>query len=394
MKSLKIAIFTPSFLPKCSGAEIFHHNLATRLAARGHNVTVVVPRKVVRALAGQTLGYELVGFPANIWSLLKRWPWAGLLLGRLKLGALQRRYRFDVWHTVVTYPTGVSFIDWQLRSRVPGLLRSVGDDLSSAGDNVGLRREPHIERLVRQLVPQAQAVVALSDKMVEDYLALGVPKERIHPMPNAVDLERFSQTCDPVPIRSALGIGADEFVFLSVGRNHPQKDFPTLLKACALLKERASRPFALVIAGRGSAQLEGLVHELGLQREVHLTEAGAGNGLELPPQSLVDLYRASDAFVMSSLLEGFSSALLEAMAAGLPVVATDVPGIADFVRHGSDATLVPPSDPEALAVAMGQLMESDSLQQDLRTRSKSRAQDFSWEKVVGAYEELYRSLIC
>lgn len=385
---MKIAIFTPTFLPKCSGAEIFHHNLACRLASRGHEVSVVVPRKVVRALAGQRLAYRLVGFPSNLWSLLKRWPRVGLFLNRLQLGRLQRRYQFDVWHTVVAYPTGVAFIDWQKRSGVPGLLRSVGDDLSSVGAKVGLRHLSHVDALVRRLLPQAQAVVALSDKMTEDYLALRVPKQRIFRMPNAVDLERFRKPLDRAAIRAEHGIGAESFVFLSVGRHHPQKDFPTLLKACALLRGKCS----LVIAGRGSGDLRGLVEELGLQGKVRLTEIGTAQGMELPPQELVDLYRAADAFVMSSLLEGFSSALLEAMAAELPVVATNVPGIADFVRHGRDAMLVPAGTPEALAEAMGRLTEDVSLRRELKLLSKARAEEFGWEKVVTAYEELYSRL--
>ena len=387
---LRIAIFTPSFLPKCSGAEIFHHNLACRLVAAGHQVTVIIPRSGLRKLHGRQLPYRLLGFPSNYWSALKRWPALGLWLCRRELGKIQRHARFDVWHAVVTYPTGVVFIDWQMRSGVPGLLRSVGDDLSSS-KGVGLRLLPNVDRLVRRFLPQVQAAVALSSQMAQDYKTLGV--QRIHRLPNAVDLERFSEPVDRDALRKAHGIDKEAFVFLSVGRNHPQKDFPTLLKAAAILQRHTAKDFRLIISGRGSHELSGIVAELGLSGRVQLTESRAGQTLELPPQALVELYRAADAFVMSSVLEGFSSALLEAMAAGLPVVATEAPGISDFVQQGKGALTVPVSDPEALAQAMRRVLEEDGLRAEMATQAFAHAQGFGWRNVVEAYVQLYRKLI-
>lgn len=361
--------------------------------AAGHEVSVIVPRRVVRELNAMELPYKLLGFPSNLWSALRRWPVLGLWLCRRKLSRLQRQHRFDVWHVVVTYPTGVVFLDWQKRSKVPGLLRSVGDDLSTAPNGVGLRREPRIDALVRRFLPQARAVVALSRSMVADYETLGLSRERIHELPNAVDLERFRQPFDRRDVKARFGIPENTFVFLSVGRNHPQKDFPTLLKACAMLKASAAAKFRLIISGRDSGALADEVNKLGLREQVLLTEAAASHSGELPPQDLVELYRASDAFVMSSLLEGFSSALLESMAAGLPVIATCAPGIIEFVRDGKDAFIVPTSDPQALAEAMKRLLEDVELRKDFRERSLARAEAFGWPKITEAYLQLYRRLI-
>ena len=100
----------------------------------------------------------------------------------------------------------------------------------------------------------------------------------------------------------------------------------------------------------------------GLQDIVRLAEIGVAQStrlnaftFELPTTEMIDLYRAADAFVMSSLLEGFSSALLEAMAAALPVIVTDSPGCADFVREEDSGLIVPPRDPSSLAQAMATL---------------------------------------
>ena len=108
---------------------------------------------------------------------------------------------------------------------------------------------------------------------------------------------------------------------------------------------------------------------------------------------MANLYRAADAFVMSSLLEGFSSALLEAMAAGLPVIVTDSPGCADFVREEDSGWIVPPGDPGALAEKMTAVLQSAEARSDLSARSYRRAAQFDWPMVVDRYLEVYNDLM-
>ncbi len=408
---LRIAIFTPSFLPKCSGAEIFHHNLATRLAGRGHEVSVVVPRRTSRELAPVTgaLTYRILPYPANTWSWFKRSEAVAFFLNRRALSRLQRRHRFDVWHGVVTYPAGVCLVDWCDRrakaSRpVPCIVRSVGDDvLSAPGGRVGMRNDPRVERLVRRVLPRVPRMVALSETMRQEYKTLGVPEDNLAVIPNAVDLERFQAPLDREESRRRLGVGSDEFLFLAVGRNHPQKDYPTLLDAVARLATSRSAgvppapPCKLVIAGRDAPALQPEVDTRGLGGSVRLVEVGlpsyetaGASAFDLPPREMIDLYRSADAFVMSSLLEGFSSAILEAMAAALPVIVTDAPGCADFVAAEDTGWIVPTGDPEALAKNMRALAADAGARQDLAARSLKRATAFDWPAVVDRYLELYR----
>ncbi|MFV0415440.1 MAG: glycosyltransferase, partial [Chthoniobacterales bacterium] len=105
---MKIAIFTPSYLPKIGGAEIFHHNLATRLSRKGHEVTIVLPRKFAVTLGESNweLNYQTATFPTNVWSYFKRWPLAAYRLGNYQLDRLQKRHQFDIWHAVMMYPAG------------------------------------------------------------------------------------------------------------------------------------------------------------------------------------------------------------------------------------------------------------------------------------------------
>jgi glycosyltransferase involved in cell wall biosynthesis len=407
VKHFRIAFFTPSFLPKCSGAEIFHHNLASRLVEAGHHVAVILPRRYLRELAGLSdkLKYDLIPYPANTWSYFKRSPGFALLINRLALARLQRQHRFDLWHGVVTYPTGVCLINWQEHAAskgksTPYLVRSVGDDVLVSGQEVGLRRDSQVEKLIRGTIPQVRMMIALSETMRLEYLRIGVPAERLATIPNAVNLARFHEATNREETRALYGLARNGFVFLAVGRNHPQKDYPTLLDAILQLRRVHNRPFQLLIAGRDAHKLEPEVSRRGLQETVRLAEVGVSESLpltaftpELPTAAMIDLYRAADAFVMSSLLEGFSSALLEAMAAALPVIVTDSPGCAEFVREDDSGLIVPPRDPAKLAQAMAMLMEDEQTRKQLSVRASQRAAQFDWPRVLDRYLQIYDQLV-
>lgn len=395
MKPLRIAILAPTFLPKCSGAEVFHHNLAARLAAKGHRVTVIVPRRRVRQLQAQKwqLPYDVVAYPDKRWSWLKRSRPFAFWLNRRALTALQRRHHFDVWHAFVLYPSGVVLADWRRKNTVPCLVRAVGDDVSGLPDR---GHEAVVTSSLREKLPHADLLVALSEEMTAELAALGVSRAKIKILPNAVDADRFAASSGlRSSVRSGLGIPEDAFVFLCVARNHPQKDFPTLFHAFGQLSAlMPDKEIHLVVAGRDVGELRARTAES--SGRVHLHEFGAevaGNEVPvLPPQKLVDLYLSADAFVLSSLLEGFSSAVIEAMASGLPVVATDAPGIRGVVTDGKEGLLVPVRSPQSLAEAMSRVVSDSSLRVRLSSAARATAARYNWPEVVAAYESVYRDL--
>jgi glycosyltransferase involved in cell wall biosynthesis len=394
---MKIAIFTPTFLPKCSGAEIFHHNLASEFVKAGHQPVVILPKSLQRRLAaeGWELPYPTIPYPANLWSWFKRSAPLAFWLNRRALDRIQKMHHFDVWHTVVLTPSGVCFADWQSRREIPGLIRAVGDDVKAVA---GAELPAHMGPLLRSRIPLAQCVVSLSRDMTADLERLGVPADRIELVANAVDHARFSAPADKAALRRAQGIPEESFVFLCVARNHPQKDLPTLLRA--FQKARADSPekkLYLVIVGRGVPDLRAETAALGLGESTTLLEIqptpSPGRIPEYPPQALVDLYRAADAFVLSSLLEGFSTALLEAMATGLPILATRVPGIVDQIEDGREGVLVPAENPVALGDAMRKISTDPGLISSLSDQAARRSLEFRWDRVAQKYLALYEKMI-
>jgi glycosyltransferase involved in cell wall biosynthesis len=202
---------------------------------------------------------------------------------------------------------------------------------------------------------------------------------------------------DRTGVRRQHGISEDAFVFLAVGRNHPKKGYTDLLQATRILADQGATNFAVAIAGTATNELVTEAQRLGVSGHILLLGAvgqtASANGLELPADDLVSLYAAVDAFVFPSHIETFGIALVEAMAAGLPIITTDGPGCRDIVATGAWGDMVSVGDPSAFATAMHQLIKDPDHRRRRVAQAKERARDFSWDHIVDQYVEVYRDTI-
>lgn len=204
-------------------------------------------------------------------------------------------------------------------------------------------------------------------------------RERVRPgrflvIPNGVSLPA---AVERVSAGGVVRIGC-------LGNIRPVKGYEHLLAALALLRERGD--WETVIAGRVldpeyARGLEESVLELGLAGRVSFSGEAADPA---------DFLRGLDIFVLPSLSEGFSNSLLEALAAGLPVVAAAVGGNPEVIRPGTDGLLVPPADARALARALEGLLDSAAFRAELSTGARSRAGDFGLPRMLGQLDRLYR----
>jgi glycosyltransferase involved in cell wall biosynthesis len=187
-------------------------------------------------------------------------------------------------------------------------------------------------------------------------------------------------------VRQELGAADSDVIVLSVGRLDPQKGFLYLVAAAKeLLASR--RELLFVVAGEGSQRpaLQAAIAAASIQRNFKLLGWRA---------DAADLYAAADVFVLPSLWEGMSNSLLEAAAAGLACVATSVEGSAEIIDEGRTGLLVPPSDPRALAAAIGSLIDDASLRRRLGFAAATRVvTEHSIERFVSAHIALYSRLL-
>lgn len=209
------------------------------------------------------------------------------------------------------------------------------------GEHGTLQLRPYQAHVQRVMWGRAERVLSVSSRLAERMAsATGFPLNRITVIRNGVDLQRF-QAVDRPAARRALGLPADGLVVGTAGRLVPVKDHATLVQALKLLRDRGVAVTG-VVAGDGPlrAALEAQARALGIAAHVMF------------PGHLADverLFAALDVFVLSSRSEGLSNTILEAMASGLPVVATRVGGADELVEDGVTGILVPPENPGALA---------------------------------------------
>ena len=242
------------------------------------------------------------------------------------------------------------------------------------------------KRLFDRVVPpltikRACRVIALTSVEAESLVRLGVPSDRIRIIPNGVDLKEFAG----LPPRRPNG---DTTELLFVGRCYPrQKGLEYLVKALPFLRSRES--IRLTIVGEdwgGVPMLRSLATALGVERQIVFKGA-------LPRDEVIQAYASADIFVLPSLFEPFGIVLLEAMAAGLPVVASSVGGIVDVVADGKTGLLIPPAKPSALAAGLEQLISDASLRARMAEEARRRVSAYSWDLIVPRIVEVYRESI-
>lgn len=236
----------------------------------------------------------------------------------------------------------------------------------------------------------AARVMTTSRAFAEQLAAFGVRPERIRVLHNAISSEWSSAASreEVSALKTALGIQADERVVLAVGRLSREKGHEDLIRALAHLRRLdPALKVRLVIAGDGPEQrcIERVASALGISEQVTL--AGQVSGIK-------PYYAAADLLVLPSHSEGSPNVLLEAMAAGLPMVATVVGGIPEIVTHEESALLVEPRAARALAAAIGRLLRDEPQARRLAAHARTAVLRYSPEARLRVLMEIYREVVC
>jgi glycosyltransferase involved in cell wall biosynthesis len=233
----------------------------------------------------------------------------------------------------------------------------------------------------------ADFVLGNSEAIIQEVVRLdGVPESRTQVIYNGVDTERFSPSKRP-GFRGQFGWSEEHVVFGMVANFIPYKRHEDFVRAAALIHAANPRArFLLLGEDRGEMPtVQQAIEEAGLAPYIKI----------LPGTKTPELaFAAMDVYICASETEGFSNVLLEAMATGLPVIATDVGGNREAVAEGVNATLVGAHAPEQIARAAVELATKPDLLRQFSLSSRSRAEElFSLHKMVHAHEQLYTQLV-
>jgi phosphatidylinositol alpha-1,6-mannosyltransferase len=377
-------LLIPSFLPVLGGAEIGAFELARRLTARGHAVTVATPRLDPAWPGHEAMdGVDVHRYPVP--SLGGRQRTASIAAGSLgQLGRLWRRLRPDVINQHYLLPTGIAGQFWARRLRIPTVTTLIGMDVWDPH----YRPSPPWRALMRRAMRRTQAVTCISS-FVRDVVQREYPPApgvSCRVVPYGVDVKAFHPGVETESARRHHGIEPGDRLVLTVQRLYPRKGVATFLEAAALVaREVPNARFLVVGDGPERPELERRAAALGVAPRVVF--AGAVANASLPA-----LYAAADVFAFHTLHEGLGIVLLEALAAGCAVVTTAAGGTLDIVRPGQTGLLVDPGDAPAFARAVVRVLQDSTLAGELRARARRAAEtEFDWDAVAGRYLDVFEA---
>jgi glycosyltransferase involved in cell wall biosynthesis len=379
-RELEICLITASYWPAWGGAEGQCRLLARELCRRGHRVVVLTRGRedapgeeladgvIVRRIPTRGAGH----LRSLVWTVV-----AALWLRRHGRG-------MDVLQCYqLLSPAHVGVLGRPRRERQPIVVRPACSGVY--GDVAEVRRLP-LTRVRQRLLRTVDVFVTLTGVIEAELAAFGLGAVPCRRIPNAVDLDTFrpATTAERRELRVRLGLPQDRVLCTFMGRLAPQKNPEALLEAWSV---GISPDTHLALVGDGPLRTR-------LQARIEADGCGDRVTLVGPTGDSAAYLRASDLFVLPSRAEGMSNALLEAMACGIPVVATDVAGNREVVgEDGTAGRLVPAEDPAALAEAVATLVASPTLRREISAAGRARILDrFDIQRVAAQYLSLYEEL--
>ena len=316
----------------------------------------------------------------------------GLRTDRLRFPVLTLRKHIRKFAPDILHTRGWSTVDAIFAGALAGVPRIVhGEHGREASDPEGRNRKRNLIR--RALSPLVDQFITVSEDL-RDWLIndVGIPALKVATIHNGVDTERFAPERKKQDVsgarnalRASLDVPIDAILIGAVGRLDPVKDHRALIQAFAPLSH-ADLPARLVIVGEGPMRtvLEAEISALRLTERVRLL----GERQDIP-----ELLKTLDIFVLPSMAEGISNTLLEAMASGLPVIATRVGGNPELVEHGKNGWLVRTGDTSELTQALKTYVADAALRRLHGSCGRQRAEQyFSLDRMAAGYAEIYYSL--
>jgi glycosyltransferase involved in cell wall biosynthesis len=394
---MRVLMVTSSY-PKFPGdvTAPFVESIAHGVAARGHEVDVVLPAhpELRRGDAEPVRFFPYAYAPRPEWS---RWgyaeslradvgvrgvawlvaPLAALALRRAVAERLTER-RYDAVHVHWVVPSAALVTDILAAHGARAVVSLHGSDVFVAERLLPARL------LARRALARAGAVTACSADLRRRALPLGAPAGRTRVVPYGVDARLFSPAAARAGIRARLGVPEDAFLVLGLGRLVEKKGFAHLIDAAALLGG-----VHLAIAGEGDLRGELVARARAAGLSAHFPGA-------LEREAMAAALAAADVVAVPSVVDhagnvdGLPNALLEALAAGRPVVASRVAGMPDVIEDGRNGLLVPQKDPAALAEALRRLQREPDTRRALAGEARRRAErDLTWEAAARRFEDCY-----
>lgn len=380
-KPMRVAMFTNNYLPFIGGVPISIARLRSGLEAVGDCILVVAPRYQNQPLREP----NTLRVPALLTMGGKReFRLANIFLRRIRKRL--RAFKPDIIHLHHPFWLGSLGLFVARRMKIPAVY-TYHTRLEHYAHFVPLPgmlfRNLISHELIKRFANKCDAVI-VPTYSIEEYLRMIGVKVPTYVQPTGIEYQRF-QAVTPQSVqqlRGQLGLG-NEKVLISVSRLSNEKNIDFMIEALDELRRKTSVPFRFIMIGEGH-QHERLQHKIdALDLRRHITLAGS-----VEPEAIATWYRLGDAFIFASVSETQGMVILEAMAAGLPVVAVRSSGIDDVVRQGFNGFKTPEKQ-DIWCERVQQLLEQDALRQQMSEQALAFAKDYSVERFARDVRRIY-----
>ncbi len=371
---MKILFFVSSSLPRQGGVEYKTHYLANALSENGVDVVYFSPyRKDPNRIMDK--------FPRKYretfyWLPPTRGLFHPTIAGKY-LQYIKHRINFDILVASMAYPCGYWAMRVRDRLRVPIVIITEAADVQDRPDLGGIYRSQRSRMIISRTLASADAVTALCRLTASYCIEKGANADRLSIIPNGVDYGRIRQTEPRFRKRPYI---------LTISRPYHVKGIDILLRAFEIISKRISE-LDLLIVGVSCSDINKI-----LSNNVMLNSRVTFAGIVIDEEKYA-LLKGCKLFILPSRSEALPMSILEAMAAGKPIVATDVGGIPEIVKHNYNGLIIPPEDPEAMAEAVLQLLQSNILLDTMGKHSNEKAQRYVWHELVDKYIEIFEDLV-
>jgi len=383
---MKVLVINYEFPPLGGGGAHVAQNVARCLAQEGVELAVLTAHLRGLPRCEHVDGYTVYRTP-SFRSRPDRCPvremFGFLVCNVVPALRLARSWRPDVVHVHFAVPSGPLAYLLKRVYGIPYVVTLHGGDIPGWDPQQTAWLYAFLLPLTRPIWREASAVVAVSQGL-KDLAVQAYPDVPVQVILNGIDGDFFQPLCDP----DEHAAGEHPVQILFVGRIVEQKGLAYLLQGVRLLLDRVGPRFTVRIVGDGPlrADMEALVDELGTADRVEFTGW-------VPVEQVRTFLQTADVFVLPSLMEGLSIALLQAMSCGLPVVVTDALGNNELVRAGENGFLVPVGDAAALSQALAVLVQDEDTRARMGRYAREVAAGYDWHTISARYLDLFRQAI-
>lgn len=390
---MKILIITGTFRPGASGPSTYLYNLCNILINKGHKVGIITYGKLHGEVKGKKENYP---FPIKCISRRYALPlrlisffYNILLIGR----------DYDLLY-VNDYGLPAAFANFFLRK--PLVMKIVGDFAWEYSIRQGLVKPNQdidefqkknfgfrvwfFKRLQRFYTKRARMIIAPSEYFKSIINGWGISKERIKVIYNAVNTQKYILKCSKKQARNQSDLDSKAKIILTIARLTPWKGIDKVIPILPKIAKQTPKVKYLVIGEGDKSYLKQLADFYEVKDKIDFL--GRKDYLEIPYW-----FKIADVFVLYSGYEGFSHVILEAMAAGIPVIASKKGGNSEVISDGKDGLLIPLNKEQELKKAIIKILNNQEFAQKLVKEGKEKIKKFNWDKLTKETLEVFKEVL-